>query len=134
MALFDHTKFLFNSSCAPPLPTRLAPQPNSNAHLPGSSEKHLTGNGGKLNTSQAEPVAVSTWAVGQFLSISCEAFILLTRYMGRLHDCFHSSGSFYFCPLSVFGTKWTGKSYQSFFPSIPSLSNGPSVYLPLAVC
>ena len=33
MALFDHTKFLFNSSCAHPLPTWLAPQPNSNAHL-----------------------------------------------------------------------------------------------------
>ena len=38
----------------------------------GSSEKRLTGNGGKLNTSQAEPVAANSWAVGQFLSISCE--------------------------------------------------------------
>ena len=43
--------------------------------LPGSSEKRLTGNGGKLNTSQAEPVAANSWAVGQFPSISCEAFL-----------------------------------------------------------
>ena len=41
----------------------------------GSSEKRLTGNGEKLNTSQAEPVAASSWAVGQFLSISCETFL-----------------------------------------------------------
>ena len=33
-----------------------------------------TGKGGKLNTSQAEPVAANSWALGQFLSISCEAF------------------------------------------------------------
>ena len=39
------------------------------------ADKRLTGNGGKLNTSQAEPVAASSWAVGQFLSFSCEAFI-----------------------------------------------------------
>ena len=43
--------------------------------LPGSSEKRLTGKGGKLNTSQAEPVAANSWAVGQFPSISCEAFL-----------------------------------------------------------
>ena len=30
---------------------------------------------GKINTSQAEPVAANSRAVGQFLSISCEAFI-----------------------------------------------------------
>ena len=38
--------------------------------VPGSSDKRLTGKGGKLNTSQAEPVAANSWAVGQFLSIS----------------------------------------------------------------
>ena len=43
--------------------------------VPGPSDKHLTGNGGKLNTSQAEPLAASSWAVGQFLSISYEAFL-----------------------------------------------------------
>ena len=48
--------------------------------LPGSSEKRLTGKRGKLNTSQADPVAASSCAVGQFLSISCEAFRCLTRY------------------------------------------------------
>ena len=30
---------------------------------------------GKINTSKAEPVAVNSRAVGQFLSISCGAFI-----------------------------------------------------------
>ena len=35
--------------------------------------------GGKLSTSQAGAVAASTAAVGQFLSISREAFILRTR-------------------------------------------------------
>ena len=45
----------------------------------GSVKKRLTGNGGKLDTSQAMSVAASSWAVGQFLSISLEAFILLTR-------------------------------------------------------
>ena len=44
--------------------------------LPGSSEKRLTGKGGKLNTSQAEPVAANSTAVGQFLSISCRTFFL----------------------------------------------------------
>ena len=39
---------------------------------------------GKLNTSQAEPVAANSRAVVQFLSISCEAFILLTRYTTNL--------------------------------------------------
>ena len=42
--------------------------------VPGPSDKRLTGNGGKLNSSQAEPVAANSRAVGQFLSISCEAF------------------------------------------------------------
>ena len=55
--------------------------------LQGSSEKRLTGNGEKLNTSQAEPVAASSWAVGQFLSFSCEAFILLTWYMYFVPFC-----------------------------------------------
>ena len=32
-------------------------------YVPGSSEKRLTGKGGKLNTSQAEPVAANSWAV-----------------------------------------------------------------------
>ena len=41
--------------------------------IPGSSEKRLTGKGGKLNTSQAEPVAANSWAVGQFPSTgSCK--------------------------------------------------------------
>ena len=39
--------------------------------VPGPADKRLTGNGGKLNTSQAEPVAASSWAVGHFLSFSC---------------------------------------------------------------
>ena len=43
--------------------------------IPGSSEKRLTGKGGRLNTSQAEPVAANSWAVGQYPSISCEHFI-----------------------------------------------------------
>ena len=43
--------------------------------LPGSSEKRLTGKGGKLNNSQAEPVAANSWAVGRFVSISSEAFL-----------------------------------------------------------
>ena len=48
--------------------------------LPGPADKRLTGKGGTLNTSQAEPVAASSWAVGQFLSISCEAFICQAWY------------------------------------------------------
>ena len=40
-------------------------------HILGPSMKHLTGNGGKLNTSQVEPIAANSRAVGQFLSISC---------------------------------------------------------------
>ena len=39
-------------------------------------------------TSQAEPVAANSRAVGQFLPISCGAFILLTRYsmyLGQTH-------------------------------------------------
>ena len=47
--------------------------------LPGPADKRLTGKGGTLNTSQAEPVAASSWAVGHFLSFSCEAFICRTR-------------------------------------------------------
>ena len=43
--------------------------------VPGSSEKRLTGKEGKLNTCQAEPVAANSWAVGQFPSFSCEAFL-----------------------------------------------------------
>ena len=50
----------------------------------GPADKRLTGNGGKLNTSQAEPVAASSWAVGQFLSISCEAFRCRTRYVNLI--------------------------------------------------
>ena len=42
--------------------------------------KRHTGKGRKLNTSQAEPVAANSRAVGQIFSISCEAYILLTRY------------------------------------------------------
>ena len=49
-------------------------------YIRGSSILRHTGKGGKLNTSQAEPFAASSWAVGQFLSISCEAIILMTRY------------------------------------------------------
>ena len=47
--------------------------------LPGPSTKHPREKEGKINTSQTETVAASSWAVGQFLSISLEAFILLTR-------------------------------------------------------
>ena len=43
--------------------------------LPGQSMKWPPGKGGRINTSQAEPVAANSRAVGQFLSISCEAFI-----------------------------------------------------------
>ena len=56
--------------------------------IPGQATKRLTGKGGKLNTSQAEPVVASSWAGGQFLSISREAFILLTRYVDRKPDDF----------------------------------------------
>ena len=37
--------------------------------------------GGKLNNSQAVSVAASRAALGQFLSISCEAYILLTLFL-----------------------------------------------------
>ena len=47
--------------------------------LPGPQTKRHPEKGGKLNTSQAGSVAASRAAVGQFLSISCEAFILRTR-------------------------------------------------------
>ena len=40
----------------------------------GPATKRPPGKIEKINTSQAEPVAASSWAVGQFLSISCEAF------------------------------------------------------------
>ena len=43
--------------------------------LPGQITKRHTGKGGKLNTNQAEPVAANSGAVGQYLSIYCEAFI-----------------------------------------------------------
>ena len=38
--------------------------------VPGQQTKSHTGKGGKLNTSQAEPLAANSRAVGQFLSIS----------------------------------------------------------------
>ena len=44
-------------------------------YIPGQATKRLKGKGGKINTSQAEPVAANSGAVGQFLSISCEALI-----------------------------------------------------------
>ena len=47
--------------------------------LPGPQTKRHPEKGGKLNTSQAGSVAASRAAVGQFLSISREAFILRTR-------------------------------------------------------
>ena len=50
-----------------------------NFGLPGPQMKRRLEKGGKLNTSQAGSVAASRAAVGQFLSISCEAFILRTR-------------------------------------------------------
>ena len=48
--------------------------------VPGPQTKRHPEKGGKLNTSQAGSVAASRAAVGQFLSISREAFILRTRY------------------------------------------------------
>ena len=51
------------------------------AHVPGRQTKRHLEKGGKLNTSQAGSVAASRAAVGQFLSISREAFILRTRYI-----------------------------------------------------
>ena len=48
---------------------------NERCTVPGPADKCLTGNGGKLNTSQAEPVAANSWAVGQFPSISCEVLL-----------------------------------------------------------
>ena len=50
------------------------------ARLPGPQTKRHPEKGGKLNTSQAGSVAASRAAVGQFLSISREAFCLATRY------------------------------------------------------
>ena len=47
--------------------------------LPGPQMKCRPEKGGKLNTSQAGSVEASRAAVGQFLSISHEAFILRTR-------------------------------------------------------
>ena len=49
------------------------------ARLPGRQTKRHLEKGGKLNTSQAGSVAASRAAVGQFLSISREAFILKTQ-------------------------------------------------------
>ena len=46
--------------------------------LPSPQTKHCPEKGGKLNTSQAGSVAASRAAVGQFLSISHEAFIFRT--------------------------------------------------------
>ena len=48
--------------------------------VPGPQTKRHPEKGGKLNTSEAGSVAASRAAVGQFLSISCEAFILRTGY------------------------------------------------------
>ena len=48
--------------------------------LPGQLTKRRPEKRGKLNISQAGSVAASRAAVGQFLSISREAFILKTRY------------------------------------------------------
>ena len=50
-------------------------------HVPGPQTKRHPEKGGKLNTSQAGSVAASRAAVGQFFSISREAFILRTRYV-----------------------------------------------------
>ena len=47
--------------------------------LPGPQTKRHPEKGGKLNTSQAVSVAASRAAVGQFLSIFPETFILRTR-------------------------------------------------------
>ena len=58
----------------------LSPLGGPSSSVPGQYTKRLTGKGGKLNTSQAEPAAANSRAVGQFLSISCEAFIFLTQY------------------------------------------------------
>ena len=49
--------------------------------VPGPQTKRRPEKGGKLNTSQAGSVVASKAAVGQFLSISREAFILRTRYI-----------------------------------------------------
>ena len=70
-SVHTHTAVYSCLSLSPP--SRLFPL--SPSDLQGSSEKRLAGNGGKLNTSQAEPVAANSWAVGQFLSISCETFL-----------------------------------------------------------
>ena len=48
--------------------------------VPGPQTKRHPEKGGKLNTSQAGSVAASRAAVGQFLSISCEALILRAQY------------------------------------------------------
>ena len=48
--------------------------PHVSVSIPGSSDKRPPENEGKINTSQAEPVAANSRAVGQFLSISWEAF------------------------------------------------------------
>ena len=48
-------------------------------NVPGPQTKRRPEKGGKLNTSQAGSVAASRAAVGQFLSISREEFILRTR-------------------------------------------------------
>ena len=47
--------------------------------IPGPQTERRPEKGGKLNTSQAGSVAASRAAVGQFLSISREVFILRTR-------------------------------------------------------
>ena len=51
----------------------------ANVDIPCPSMKHPPENEGKINTSQAEPVAANSRAVGQFLSISWKAFCWRTR-------------------------------------------------------
>ena len=48
--------------------------------VPGQQKKRRMEKGGKPKTSQAGSIAASRAAVGQFLSISREAFILRTRF------------------------------------------------------
>ena len=60
--------------------------------------KRRPAKGGKLNTSQAGSVAVSRAAVGQFLSIFREAFILRTRYS--------HSGCIFYWSLMLSNRKW----------------------------
>ena len=51
-----------------------SPQMTQTLYIPGSSTKRIPEKEGKINTSQAEPLAANSKAVGKFLSISCEVF------------------------------------------------------------